>query len=1037
MVSQIFNFPGFFDREIDLTSQIQEPVGVPAGVVGGAERGPAFVPFTVGSFADFRTRFGDLNPRYAAPYAVDKFLENRTALTFIRILGAGANETSSDIETTRTQGTVKNAGFVIEPSASADVPSKTDGTVHFLVARHVVSASEALAMPMFTDNNSITGSTTDGINPDAYLVRGVIFAATGTRIQVMDWNENYSVGSTGPSDDIATVSASLTPSERIFKIVISASNDPSFGTDDGNSGIRILTASLDPSSDNYFAKLLNTDPERFFDEKHVVYADYAVDAELASVGTGSGDVGIASGSHNDSDTSGDTTLTWLNAFGRFDTRYTTPKTSWFISQPYGTNEYDLFYVEAVDDGAYANQKFKISITNILKSSNVRDKHGTFTLVVRSFDDTDVDPEILEQFNNLSLDPDSDNYIAKVIGDKRARFNFDAEAEEDRRILTTGKYQNRSRLIRVVMSEQVEQKKIPEDAVPFGFRGVSPLNTNSILVDTSGSAPDGLRRLYVSGASDVSQDRLQWAIVPPLPFVYKVTRGNANTSPGFEGAPGNTELADARYYWGVKFTRNSTNGNALNPNIVNLPNNLVKSYTKFAGIEKLDVLVTGSRKDNFNDNKFTLARVALGNSALADVTSSAATHMKEAAYLRNRNPDGFEYKVTDDISSAQRITFATLYQKGTTAADFNKFTNYAKFTTVMYGGFDGVNILDKNAATFNDRATSTETRASDGAIGNAAASFVSPGLRSNVNGFGTSNQTIFSYRVASQIITDAITSNINLLAVPGQRDPLVTDFVGDEARDFGLAFYTMDVPNYDSNGDRIWDGENSRFIDVEQVANSFEQRALDNEFVGAYFPDFTIEDDVNRRRVTVPASIGALAALGFNDRVAYPWFAPAGFNRAALDFVTNTKARIKQPERERLYDIHINPIVKFPGEPGFVIFAQNTLEQAETALGSINVVRMLNELKRQIIEIGNRTIFEQITPEIYTELDRRFRNVLNLISARAGIERFDVIVDDRNNTDLDRENNKVNARIVLVPTRAIEFVAIDFIITRSGVSFDTV
>lgn len=1017
MVSQIFNFPGFFDREIDLTAQIQEPVGVPAGVVGGAVRGPAFVPFTVGSFADFRTRFGDLNPRYAAPYAVDKFLENRTALTFIRILGAGANETTEDIETTRTQGTVRNAGFVIEPSASTGL-SFHDGAVQFLVARHVVTASEALGMPMFTDNNSLL---TSGSGNEVYLTRGVIFSAKDTRIQLLDMDGE---AWTAVADDVATVNATT----KQFKIVLSSSAGASFGNDDGFPGLRILTASLDPGSDNYFAKLLNTDPERFSEEKHVVYSDYAVDAELASVGTGSGDVGIASGTLNTSTTSGNTSLAWLNAFGRFDTRYTTPKTSWFISQPYGTVEYDLFYIEAIDDGAYANQNFKISITNILKSSNVRDKHGTFTLVVRAFDDTDVEPEILEQFNNLSLDPDSDNYIAKVIGNKRARFNFDAEAEEDRRIITTGKFESRSRLIRVVMSELVEQKKIPEDAVPFGFRGVGALNTNSLLSDVTGSA--SLQRLQLSGAVD---PRLPWSVVPPLPFVFKVTRGSVSTTPGFEGAPGNTELADARYFWGVKFTRNS---NALNPNIVSLPNNLVNSYTRFAGIEKLDVLVTGSQRDDFNNNKFTLARVALGNGSIADVTSSANNHMKEAAYLRDRNPDGFEYKITDEISSAQRITFATLYQKGTTAADFNKFTNFAKFTTIMYGGFDGVNILDKNAATFNDRSTSTETR-TDGSVGNAASSFVSPGLRSNVNGFGTSNQTIFSYRVASQIITDAITSNINLLAVPGQRDPLVTDFVGDEARDFGLAFYTMDVPNYDSNGDRIWDGESSRFVDVEQVANSFEQRALDNEFVGAYFPDFTIEDDVNRRRVTVPASVGALAALGFNDRVAYPWFAPAGFNRAALDFVTNTKARIKQPERERLYDIHINPIVKFPGEPGFVIFAQNTLEQAETALGSINVVRMLNELKRQIIEIGNRTIFEQITPEIYTELDRRFRNVLNLISARAGIERFDVIVDDRNNTDLDRENNRVNARIVLVPTRAIEFIAIDFIITRSGVSFDTV
>jgi len=224
------------------------------------------------------------------------------------------------------------------------------------------------------------------------------------------------------------------------------------------------------------------------------------------------------------------------------------------------------------------------------------------------------------------------------------------------------------------------------------------------------------------------------------------------------------------------------------------------------------------------------------------------------------------------------------------------------------------------------------------------------------------------------------------------------------------------------------------LTLRKTANSFELRASDNEFVGAYFPDIVIEDIVSRRRVTVPSTVGAIAALGFNDRVAYPWFAPAGFNRASLDFVEKAKVKIRQPERERLFAVHVNPITKFPGTAANVIFAQNTLEQAESALGSINVVRMLNELKRQIADIGNRTIWEQITPTIYTELEKSFRNVLNTITSRAGIERYDVVVDERNNTNIDRDSNRINVRIVLVPTRAVEFIAVDFVITRSGVAF---
>ena len=111
MPEQVFKSPGFFDREIDLTARTVAPSGVPAGIIGTSQKGPAFVPLTQGTFSDFVTKFGDLDPKKPATYAVNQFLQNRFAATFVRVLGAGANSTSSDIETIRIQGTVKNAGW--------------------------------------------------------------------------------------------------------------------------------------------------------------------------------------------------------------------------------------------------------------------------------------------------------------------------------------------------------------------------------------------------------------------------------------------------------------------------------------------------------------------------------------------------------------------------------------------------------------------------------------------------------------------------------------------------------------------------------------------------------------------------------------------------------------------------------------------------------------------------------------------------------------------------------------------------------------
>jgi phage tail sheath protein FI len=221
--------------------------------------------------------------------------------------------------------------------------------------------------------------------------------------------------------------------------------------------------------------------------------------------------------------------------------------------------------------------------------------------------------------------------------------------------------------------------------------------------------------------------------------------------------------------------------------------------------------------------------------------------------------------------------------------------------------------------------------------------------------------------------------------------------------------------------------------VSVTADNFESRVIDNNYVVAYFPNIVMDDATNNRKVVVPASVGALGALGYNDRVAFPWFAPAGFNRAALNFVNLTQVRINQPERDRLTEVKINPIVKFPRE-GYVIMSQNTLQQAKSALSSINVKRMILEVKRVIVEIGNRTIFDQISTQTRTELVKQFTAVLGGVQSKAGIEMFSIICDDTNNTKEDIESNRMNVQIRLVPTRSIEYIAIDFIVTNSGVQF---
>ena len=181
-------------------------------------------------------------------------------------------------------------------------------------------------------------------------------------------------------------------------------------------------------------------------------------------------------------------------------------------------------------------------------------------------------------------------------------------------------------------------------------------------------------------------------------------------------------------------------------------------------------------------------------------------------------------------------------------------------------------------------------------------------------------------------------------------------------------------------------------------------------------------------------MAALGTFAFNDKVAFPWFAPAGFNRGGLDFVTNVETRLSSDDRDTLYDARINPIAVFP-RAGFVIFGQKSLQIAKSALDRINVRRLMLEIKRQVVRVADQLLFEPNNAQTRARFIAQITPLLSLVQAQAGIEQFKVICDETNNTAVDVEANKMNGRIVVVPTRAVEFISIDFIVTNSGVSFE--
>ena len=182
-----------------------------------------------------------------------------------------------------------------------------------------------------------------------------------------------------------------------------------------------------------------------------------------------------------------------------------------------------------------------------------------------------------------------------------------------------------------------------------------------------------------------ENQLSGSIVPPLPFRFKITRGTVDGT-SYIGSPGILEIPDSRFHWGVKFEKlvasSSASPSVMNSNDGTQFNPLTLAYSKFQGIQKLDALITGSDADAFNANKFTLARVALSNTSISDVTGALEAHMREAAYIRDGVPNATDYRITD--SSLQRITFASLLSDS--ANTFNKFDPASPFGGYKESGF---------------------------------------------------------------------------------------------------------------------------------------------------------------------------------------------------------------------------------------------------------------------------------------------------------------------------------------------------------------
>ena len=208
---------------------------------------------------------------------------------------------------------------------------------------------------------------------------------------------------------------------------------------------------------------------------------------------------------------------------------------------------------------------------------------------------------------------------------------------------------------------------------------------------------------------------------------------------------------------------------------------------------------------------------------------------------------------------------------------------------------------------------------------------------------------------------------------------------------------------------------------------------DNSYAATYWPWLRIQDPETGKRVWVPASTMIGGVYAHTDKVAAPWFAPAGINRGGLGSVLRAKNKLSQSNRDELYANNINPIATFPRK-GIVVFGQKTLQKDASALDRVNVRRLLIELKSFIGQTADTLVFEQNSITTRNKFLATVNPYLENIKQKQGLYAFKVIMDDSLNTPDVIDRNQLVGQIYIQPTRTAEFINLDFILQPTGAEF---
>jgi phage tail sheath protein FI len=178
---------------------------------------------------------------------------------------------------------------------------------------------------------------------------------------------------------------------------------------------------------------------------------------------------------------------------------------------------------------------------------------------------------------------------------------------------------------------------------------------------------------------------------------------------------------------------------------------------------------------------------------------------------------------------------------------------------------------------------------------------------------------------------------------------------------------------------------------------------------------------------------ALRTFAYNDQVAFPWFAPAGFQRGLVSNATSVgyldsaegeyvPVSLNEGQRDGLYLNKVNPIASFPGR-GISVFGQKTLNPSASALDRVNVSRLVIYLREQLDDAVKPFLFEPNDSVTRNNAKAVVDRLLSGLVTQRGLFDYVTVCDGSNNTPARVDRNELHIDIAIQPVKAVEFIYI--------------